>query len=207
MNTKIGMPFPKGCKKIPKPAFRFFASVFIISGALAGCSATNPNIRQSYDPSADARVRIFVYSADRIRLDFDRRCYGNPGLFGHGDGLETIQRFHDFQGSRSVGMPPTAKRSEAVFDEFIIEAGIPVTVLWQFGGTFGSPFTGVSRHSYETKHAAYFIPVAGRDYEIYGAIRKGIVEDISVTEGADLERFVELNPAEACSIQKLSAGL
>lgn len=136
------MPFPKGCKKIPKPAFRFFASVFIISGALAGCSATNPNIRQSYDPSADARVRIFVYSADRIRLDFDRRCYGNPGLFGHGDGLETIQRFHDFQGSRSVGMPPTAKRSEAVFDEFIIEAGIPVTVLWQFGGTFGSPFTG-----------------------------------------------------------------
>lgn len=179
-------------------ASRLPVAVLLASGLLVGCSATNPNILHSYDAAKDARVRVFVYSADRIRLDFDRACYTNPGIVGHGEGLETNQRGH-YLGSRSVGMPPTSKRSEAVFDEFIIRAGVPVTVLWKFGGEYKSPWTGVSSRSPETKLAGYFVPVAGKDYEIYGRERKGIVEDLSATGGRDMEKLVELKPAEACS--------
>ncbi|MDH0524784.1 hypothetical protein [Achromobacter xylosoxidans] len=182
--------------------FGLLGAVLLASSLLAGCSPTNPNIRKSYDAFSDARVRVFVYSATRIRLDFDRDCYESPGFSAHGDGLETIQRFHSFQGSRSVGMPPTSKRSDAIYDEFIIKAGIPVTVFWQFGGTLRSG-TGFSMHSTQTEDAGSFIPVAGKDYEIYGMERKGYVEDLGVEQGADTRKFVELTPAKACSASRI----
>lgn len=183
---------------MPTLVFRLPVAVFLAAGLLVGCSATNPHILRSYDATKDARVRVFVYSADRIRLDFDLECYTNPGILGHGEGLETNQRGH-YQGSRSVGMPPTLKRSEAVFDEFIISAGVPVTVSWKFGGEYKSSWTGVSSRSPETKVAGHFVPVAGKDYEIYGRDRKGVVEDLIATGGGDMEKLVELKPAEACS--------
>jgi len=166
----------------------------LLSSLFVGCSATNPNILNSYDASSTARVRIFVYSADRIRLDFDRTCYTSPGMMGHGEGLEAIQRGH-YQGSRSVGMPPTLKNADAVFDEFIITAGIPVTVFGQVGGTYRSQWVTIS--SPETKDAGYFVPVAGKDYEIYVQKRKVIVEDLGASS-PELGQFVELTQAGPC---------
>lgn len=176
--------------------FRILVPVLVLSGGLSGCSATNPNILKSYDVTQASRVRVFVYTADRIRLDFDRTCYTSPGLLGHGQGLETIQRGH-YQGSRSICMPPTSKHGDAVFDEFIIKAGIPLTIYGQVGGTYHSP--AVSIYMRETRDAGYFTPRAGADYEIYVRDRKVVVEDLGATGTGKVGRVVELTPTKACA--------
>ncbi len=180
---------------------RLLAPAVLLSSLLSGCAATNPNILKAYDASTSSRIRIFVYSADRIRLDFDRTCYTDPGMFGHGEGLETAQRSHH-QGSRSVGMPPTSKRSEAVFDEYIIKAGLPVTVFGKVGGTYNSSWTGVSSYRRETKDAGHFVPVAGKDYEIYVQDRKLIVEDVSAGTASGATKLLDLTPASACTPER-----
>lgn len=173
----------------------------LLSSLLAGCSATNPNILKTYDAASSSRVRIFVYSADRIRLDFDRQCYTTPGMFGHGEGLEAIQRGR-FESSRSVGMPPTLKSSDLVFDEFVIKAGVAVTVFGKVGGTYVTPLNGggTRRTHYgpESRDAGYFVPEAGKDYEIYVTNREPVVEDVSSRKSGDTPRFVHLTPAKAC---------
>ena len=58
------------------------------------------------------------------------------------------------RGSGSVGMPPSPNISGLVFDEFIIKAGIPVTIYGQVGGTYRSagPYGSVTITSWpETK--------------------------------------------------------
>lgn len=179
-----------------KFVFRILVPVLVISGGLSGCSATNPNIFNSYDATQNSRVRVFVYTADRIRLDFDRTCYTSPGLLGHGEGLEIMQRSH-YQGSRSVGMAPTSKRGDAVFDEFIIKAGIPLTIYGQVGGKYHSP--SVSIYMRETRDAGYFMPIAGANYEIYVRDRKVIVEDLGVDGVGSASRLIELTPTKACA--------
>ncbi|MCI1835343.1 hypothetical protein ABFG95_13610 [Achromobacter sp. HNDS-1] len=180
---------------------RCVASALLLGGALAGCSATNPNILSHYDAGSSARVRVYVYTADRIRLDFDRTCFlPASGLFGHGDGLETIQRSH-MRGSGSVGMPPSPNISGLVFDEFIIKAGIPVTIYGQVGGTYRSagPYGSVTTTSWpETKNAGYFTPAAGKDYEVYVERRAVVVQDITVPGASAAERQVPLTPASPC---------
>lgn len=61
------------------------------------------DILSRYDAATSARVRVYVYTADRIWLDFNRTCFlPASGPFGHGDGLETIQRSHVRDRSRRL---------------------------------------------------------------------------------------------------------
>lgn len=179
---------------------RSVAPALLLGGALAGCSATNPNILSRYDAGSSARIRVYVYTADRIRLDFDRTCFlPASGLFGHGEGLETIQRSH-MRGSGSVGMPASPNITGLVFDEFIIKAGIPVTIYGQVGGTYqnAGPYGTVTMSRYETKNAAYFTPAPGKDYEVYVEQRKVVVQDITAPDASLAERQVSLMPAAPC---------
>lgn len=182
---------------------RSIAAVLLLGSALVGCSATNPNILNRYDAATSARVRVYVYTADRIRLDFDRTCFlPASGLFGHGDGLETIQRSH-MRGSGSVGMPPSPDITGQVFDEFIIKAGIPVTVYGQVGGTYqmAGPAGTWNTMTFgpESRNAAYFTPAAGRDYEIHVQRRAVVVRDITVPGATAEARSVPLTLAQPCS--------
>lgn len=177
--------------------------IFLLcTGLLAGCSATNPNILKRYDAANSARVRIFVYSADRIRLDFDRTCYSTPGMLGHGDGLEAIQRSR-LQGSRSIGMPPTSQPDDWIYDEFIITAGIPITVFGKVGGRYavasGGSGTAWRHFGPESRDAGYFTAGPGKDYEVYVDKRKVIVEEMGTSGLKDSTRFVHLEPAKACA--------
>lgn len=88
----------------------------VVGRHAGGFFATHPNILSRYDAATSARVRVYVYTADRIRLDFNRTCFlPASGLFGHGDGPETIQRSH-MRGSGSVGIPPSPDITGQVFD-------------------------------------------------------------------------------------------
>ncbi len=107
-----------------------------------------------------------------------------------------MQRSH-YQGSRGVGMPLTSKRGDAVFDEFIIKAGIPLTIYGQVGGTYHSPT--VSIYKRETRDAGYFTPIAGANYEIYVRDRKVIVEELGVDGVDSVNRFIDLTPTKACA--------
>lgn len=162
-----------------------FAAIITIS--LVGCgSAPISQSTDTYDPSTQARIRIYGQNGKPTKMTYNIECSKPKSGERINLGGSLGNAFASMVGAvsnKSLGMPETAYSknisemngvmSKAFFQEFAVNAGQMVSVqtaFIQLPPAAASGTTVYYKNQSCRSSAVSFVPQAGHDYEIVGAL-------------------------------------
>lgn len=192
----------------------FKAKISLILLSISGsiCAASD----QSYDPSKDARIRLFGQNGKPTLMNADIDCETAPkgqkinvgGGFG-----DVFKSFTGADANKSLGMPETQSSknlkemngilSKAFYKEYAVTAGKPINVT---GALIGTTLETPSQTLYVKgcSSTVSFLPQAGHDYEVLGQMqgRKCTVVVKEVINKSDQIMYQDVQTAEEFKCKK-----
>ncbi len=153
----------------------------LLAISLSACQSTDLSIKdKSYNPSTDARVRIFGQNGRPSSMKVEINGQIEKITVG-GSAGQAMASLLGMKGNEPIGMPETPLSKDpsqlsnigsgAFFKEFVVPAGKEITVknsIQTPPHKFENVATGITTVTYKhcSGNEVTFVPVAGKDYEV-----------------------------------------
>lgn len=152
----------------------------LIAGCIAilstGCAGpagiiSSTEYNRAYHPATDARIRVYEVQGHDIWLYLNQTCTqaASPihrGTWFSGTGLG----FEHLLSTKHIGMPVPSKPHWKKYNEFVIKAGVPLTIEGHYGmDTMDATNLAIIDTGVVSCGPKFdtLIPKAGHDYEVY----------------------------------------
>lgn len=164
---------------------------------LAGCSSAAFKQIKSYDPAADARLR--VYWGPYVTVAFNQNCQGRVE---GGPAYRTIvlkagPSWVGGEKARTLGMP-LPEMHDKYFAEYAVPANVPILIGRSGGGVDYRPSVIITQPTFDERVSVTLQP--GKDYETHFIGGTVTVRELVTADGAVSTRPLPADQITPCPV-------
>ncbi|WP_343737421.1 hypothetical protein [Achromobacter sp.] len=163
---------------------------------VAGCAPKSPYLPKEYDPTANARLRIYFGVATTVILN--RTCQEDSKPYGFNANDPLVRGISN----TVIGMP-MPDIDEKYYSEYVVMAGIPIDIYAYGGGWSGPNAIGMSMHTREFSDGISAVLEAGKDYETLYQNPNAVLRELVVVDGVVRTKPVAVTKFKACDNVKV----
>lgn len=162
---------------------------------LAGCSSTAFKQIKSYDPAADARLR--VYWGPYVTVSFNQNCGGRVegGAVYRPIALKAGPSWMGSEKARTIGMP-LPEAHDKYFAEYAVPANVPIVIRRSGGGVEYRRYVEIHQPNFDERVSVTLQP--GKDYETNFVGGTVTVQELVTSEDVVSERSLPADQITSC---------